>query len=184
MPGGDPADPDNTTVCHPCKAPELHTETTHNLWVCEDWGGHEHQEWVLKAFEALYNGSDEGIRVLLETPSFNLCPIRTGGSDAQHMPPKVWSKSAEWSTKVLDRLRPKLIIMDGNGQTSPWSAMKKFGLRSTHECVQVAANGYLKQGTMRFDDGHTAQVIAFPSLSQPVFRNPCLLNELSKLNPI
>ena len=99
------------------------------------------------------------------------------------MPPKVWSKSTNWAKKVLDRLRPELIIMDGNGATSPWSAMKKFGLRCTKDRVKVAPNGYLKQGIMELDGGYTAQVIAFPSLSQSVFRDPCLLDELSKLNP-
>lgn len=181
MPGGEPDNPDITTIGHPCKAPEWHM---YNLWICEDWEFKEHQEWVLKAFEALYDGSDEGIRILLETPSFNICPIRTGGSDAEHMPPKVWDQSAHWAKKVLYRMRPKTIIMDGNGQTSPWSAMKKFGLRCTHEPVEVAPNGFLKQGVMQFDDRHTAQVIAFPSLARRQFRDPRLLDELSKLNPI
>ena len=100
-----------------------------NLWLDEEWGkpaGQSHNQVAVKrAFDAMY-GDGLGEQVLRSTPCFEVCPLRT--HKAGDIPSAVWDASVVWCQEVLEHLRPKTIISNGNreGTRSAWAAVQQM----------------------------------------------------------
>ena len=171
-PGGNPINPDGP--CHECRNPKWHGETF-NEWVCAEWRKNgrvvtTHQQPMLDVFKALY-GNDKGKRKLVNTPSSNVCPLRT--EDPKHIPGAVWDESENWCLTLLEHLRPGTIICNGNSTSgerphrSPWSMVLakqsdgNYDLEKS-ERVSVGHRKYLKHGIVRGGKLDGAHVIGMP----------------------
>ena len=105
----------------------------YSAFLDERWGKEKGkapmQDAVQRVFRTLFPGK-LWREQLLRAASFNVCPLRT--QKASHVPCTVWTRSEQWCNKILDRVKPKLIICCGNGDDfkgnvakSPWAAMKR-----------------------------------------------------------
>lgn len=159
----------------------------YSSWIDERWerprssapspaGQARLQKNVHNVFEAMY-GSADWERVLRSTPSFNVIPYRV--PDMDRMPTRAWSDGYEWFQRVIEHLRPRLIICNGNadGGRSPWAALRK----TEGECIDVRpkANSYIKTGTVTQGPLADATIVALPSLSQ--FGGDDLFQKLGEL---
>ena len=166
-PAGDPFDKEAPSK-HMCKDKTWHTDT-HNYWICEDWShsrnGSQHQQYVWKAFKQII-GKDWK-RTLLETPSFNVCPIRT--SEAKDIPIPVWNAGVIWCKKVLERIRPDTIICNGNAEAvrSPWAMLKRQYSLGQFECLPLGnSNRSVKRAVLTTGPLQSTKVLALPHLSR------------------
>lgn len=139
-----------------------------NAWLDQSWGGEpagmrRNQVAVLKAFQALY-GEREGETTLRDTPCFEVCPLRT--SKAKDLPEIVWRHSIEWCGAVLEQLRPKAIICNGNSEgRSPWAAVCSMYEVKTRGRKHLLAKGSLKWGRIAKGSLVGCSVIGVPHLS-------------------
>lgn len=186
-PGGDPANQDETDASHICADPGSHSiNGEYNRWLCEYWGAmtksgtrkpNPHQTAAWLAFEAMY-GADRWEDILIDTPTTNVCPLRTQWAGG--IVDKVWESSKGWFKMLLHRVKPATIICNGNGGKSPWSALRELGMVEHCEFNRkVAGNAYLKRGTYA-SDGVNADVIGMPMLVR--FATSRLYQELRNLH--
>ena len=100
--------------CDPCCEP-------YNDWLdakCWPKRGQANQKRVQSVFNSLY--CENWKRKLVETPCFNVCPLRTAGVDG--IPDCVWHQSKAWFKRVIEELRPRTIICNSSAISgkSPW----------------------------------------------------------------
>ena len=165
----------------------VYQDPGYSSWIDERWekpkssspspaGQARLQKNVHKVFEAMY-GSADWERVLRSTPSFNVIPFRVPDMDS--LPSRAWSDGCDWFQRVIQHLRPRLIICNGNadGGLSPWAALRK----TEGECIDVRpkANSYIKTGTVAQGPLAGTMIVALPSLSQ--FGGDDLLQKLGEL---
>lgn len=186
-PGGDPANPDETDAGHVCADEASHgINGEYNRWLCEYWGAttksgirkpNPHQAAAWLAFEAMF-GHARWEDVLIHTPTTNVCPVRTQGAGG--IRDEVWESSKGWFKTLLHRLKPEMIICNGNVENgkSPWAVLKAGGMIERYRSREVAKTAYFKRGTYRCDD-LKADVIGMPMLSR--FATPKLYQELRNL---
>ena len=172
----------------------------HNEWIDGDWQGDgpKHQDLVQIAFEELY-GRAHGVSVLRKTPCFNVLPLRS--QSTYDTPLEAWCKAADWFATVLNHLRPRTIICNGNSEDyndepgkSPWGAiMREFKVELIRRMPYIA--GYPAAGPEclrgepivtvkvgQVTEGHLegSTVIGLPQLTRfGGFRPPAFLESLT-----
>ena len=169
-PGGEPTgeEPPYQQTEHDCVVEDCDARRF-NSWLDEPWGDPpgeaKNQVAVLNAFKALY-GDANAESVLRDTPCFEVCPLRI--SRTNELPDDVWIASMGWSAGVLEHLRPKTIICNGNqaGWHSPWSAIDRiYGVEETAS-QPLFQGATLRLGIAMSGELKGAQVIGIPSLSR------------------
>lgn len=160
---------------------EPKSDRPHNQWIDGCWAGNgkTHQHRVHRVFAAL-SVTGKWRCDLRATPSFNVSPIRTKGTDG--IRESVWEASVELCADMVRQLRPKTIICDGFGETgmSPWAVIKsEFSIESS-ESEPRCGRTVVKWGTVPglADDGTT--IIGLPQLTSQWFRNS-LFDHLAEL---
>lgn len=161
-----------------------------NRWLDESWGEGKpkpagearNQVAVKRAFDALY-GDGLGEQVLRDTPCFEVCPLRT--YEARDIPYTVWDASVLWCHEVLEYLRPKTIISNGNreGVLSAWSAVQRmYGMYGFERLGkrQLFGNAALKWGRVTSGSLQGTILIGMPHLSR--FGDRRLYNALRELS--
>lgn len=144
------------------------TASPHNCWLDDSWEGSppgrdKRQVPVQQAFNVLY-GSDWA-SVLRNTPSFEVCPLRT--AEVGLLPQGVWDKSIDWCREVLERVSPNTIVTNGNSeQRSPWGAIKRMYGVDELEPKPVMRNVSLKVGRITSGKLAGTKVIDVPHLSR------------------
>lgn len=160
----------NAPEGHLCRCPEWHEgDGQYNYWICEDWShannGTRHQQHAQAAFKHIYG--EDGINLLRETPSFNVCPIRTPTATPKDIPLTVWRRSEMWAKDVLDIVRPSTIICNGSSESvrSAWTMLKKkYGLCEIDR-EKLGGNASLKFGVGKVKPLKGTKVLALPHLS-------------------
>ena len=155
----------------------------YNDWVdakCWQGRGRLHQERVKCVFASIYDVDVDDVEPTMRaTPSFNVCPLRTNGTDG--IPDCVWHQSKRWFKRVIKGLQPRKIICNGNGiganSRSPWRVMipkldrwKKIDLEGTQN---------LKLGIIANEGRKPVRVIGLPPLYR--YSGSELYSELSNL---
>ena len=182
-PGGDP---ENHRRClrpgdHDCERDGC-VDGPWNLWLDEEWGkpaGQSHNQVAVKrAFDAMY-GDGLGEQVLRSTPCFEVCPLRT--HKAGDIPGAVWDASVVWCQEVLEHLRPKTIISNGNGERTPsaWSAVQQMYEFERIGERHLFGSAALKWGRVTGGPLQGAILIGMPHLSR--MRGRPLYNALREL---
>ena len=142
------------------------SDTPYNDWLdakCWQGSGRTHQGRVRQVFTSLF-GSEEAETTMRATPCFNVCPLRT--KDTNQIPDCVWKESLHWCKKVLDQLRPRVIICDGFGENgkSPWSTMKDMYGILDHQREPETGGALLKWAPVRVSPNEITTVIGIPHL--------------------
>ena len=131
------------------------------------------------AFRVMYG--EEWQSVLRSTPCFNIVPFRA--RRRAKLPKGAWNAAVPWFRKVLDHLRPNLIICNGNaGGQSPWSALADYTYDpdvSGDIPTRPGAGAYIKIGKVAASPLAGTTVVALPHLS--TFGGEDLFQELRKL---
>ena len=143
-----------------------------NEWVCGTWDkeGTTAQEKMLCVFDSLFSPGN-GREVLLETPSFDACPIRV--NEADQIPPEIWADSKSWFYSVLEHLQPSLIICNRNTEPggkgkSAWAAIlqsRAFGTIVRQPDIRIHGNGFLKHAKFTARSSRVTNVIGLPQLT-------------------
>ena len=153
-----------------------------NRWLDEEWGkpaGQSHNQVAVKrAFDALY-GDGLGEQVLRDTPCFEVCPLRT--HKAGDIPTAVWDASVVWCQEVLEHLRPKTIVSNGNREwtRSAWSAVQRMYEFERLGERRLFGTAALKWGRVTGGPLQGAILIGMPHLSR--MRGRPLYNALREL---
>ena len=147
---------------HPC-----------NEWVCGCWdeAGITAQGKMIEVFNALF-GCAIGRQVLLETRSFDVCPVRI--HKEKDIPRSVWLDSKSWFYSILEYLQPSLIICNRNAEPgssikSAWNALYDhpvYNLERVRCDAPIHGNGYLKCARIRGGNLQGAKVIGLPQLTR------------------
>lgn len=170
-PGGEPSvrEVPYRQLTHDCNA-EGCRQKRFNAWLDESWEGEpagkmQNQIAVRSAFQALY-GERKGATTLRSTPCFEVCPLRTANADK--LPKEVWQQSIEWCQVVLERLRPRLVICNGNAEKgfSPWAAVCQMYKVETDGKQHLFNSASLKTGRIVTGPLTDAQVLGIPHLSR------------------
>lgn len=154
-----------------------------NRWLDEEWGkpaGQSHNQVAVKrAFDALY-GDGLGEQVLRDTPCFEVCPLRT--HKAGDIPGAVWDASIVWCQEVLEQLRPKTIISNGNREWthSAWAAVQQMYQFERMGKRRLFGSASLKWGRVTGGPLDGAVLIGMPHLSR--MRGRPLYNALRDLS--
>ncbi len=154
-----------------------------NRWLDEEWGkpaGQAHNQIAVKrAFDALY-GDGLGAQVLRDTPCFEVCPLRT--HKAGDIPGAVWDASVVWCQEVLEQLRPKTIISNGNREWthSAWAAVQRMFQFERMGERRLFGSASLKWGRVTGGPLDGAVLIGMPHLSR--MRGRPLYNALRDLS--
>lgn len=147
------------------------SDTPYNDWLdakCWQGSGRTHQGRVWQVFTSLF-GSEEAETTMRATPCFNVCPLRT--KDTNQIPDCVWKESLHWCKKVLDQLRPRVIICDGFGENgkSTWSAFKDmYGILDPQKEPEKGRTR-LKWGSIRDRPLRGCTIIGVPLLTGQYF---------------
>ena len=144
-----------------------------NEWGCGRWDGEgtRAQAKVLLAFNSLF-GSGRGRKVLLETPSFDACPVRV--NEVGQIPPEIWAYSKSWFYSVLEYLEPSLIICNrntepGGNAKSAWAALlqnRSFRIRLKVPYTPIHGTGSLKLADIGEGPLAGTKVIGLPQLTR------------------
>lgn len=144
-----------------------------NEWVCGSWdkAATRAQQKMIEAFKTLF-GCTKGRQVLLETPSFDVCPVRV--TKENDIPRSVWRDSNSWFYSVLEHLQPTLIICNRNAKRgssikSAWNALydqREYNLKRVRQDVPIHGNGYLKCARIQGGNLRGANVIGLPQLTR------------------
>lgn len=123
----------------------------HNAYLDERWGDEDSgpfeigqaplQISVKGAFEAMYGTNWK--RVLRDTPCFNLIPISSNGTTDPELD-KIWDDGVDWCIRLIEHLKPKFIILHGNGQKPIKGRSVWFALASRYSLIQSSAPIQLK----------------------------------------
>ena len=142
------------------------SDTPYNDWLdARCWQGKgetEHQKRAKRVFSDLFD-IESPENMMRWTPFFNVCPLRTKGSG--QIPDCVWKRSLTWCKSVLDQLRPRLIICDGNAKLgkSPWVMLKSEYKLEKIRCKKIGDTDFsLKSGESPFEG---TKVLALPHLT-------------------
>lgn len=169
-PAGDPFDP-KAPAGHCCRCTEWHEGgEPYNYWICEDWSharnGTRHQRHAQAAFKHIYG--EDGFNLLRETPSFNVCPIRTPTATPKDIPLTVWRRSEMWAKAVLDKVKPSIIICNGSSESvrSAWTMLRKKYELHEIDCEELGGNASLKFGVATVKPLKGTKVLALPHLSR------------------
>ena len=156
---------------HRCKRTLSNPDAPCNEWVCGRWDveGTRAQAKVLLAFNSLF-GPGRGREVLLETPSFDACPVRA--NEADQIPPEMWVAGKTWFYSVLEYLQPSLIICNrnyepGNGK-SAWGALlqnRDYDVRPKKPHWNIHGTGSLKRAIIMDGPMKGTKVIGLPQLT-------------------
>lgn len=184
-PGGCPGENDPTTKDRRWER-EWNPSKPFNAYIDEKWktptpGDAPLQRAVQNVFEAFYDTKWEP--KLRKTICFNVCPIRTANTKEHNLPEPVWSECVEWCQKVLDHLRPKVIVCNGNGQDrSAWTAV--CGMYQTvymPKNIPIKKNVQIKYGRFRRETEDSFVVVGVPHLSR--FASSDLYYKIRKNQP-
>jgi hypothetical protein len=163
----------------------------YNAFLDERWGDESRvfpagaaqlQGAVRAVFKEMYGDSWEG--VLRSTACFNIMPISSRGQD-DPVVHRHWEAGMRWGIRLLEYLRPKLLVMNGNGdKRSVWSAVNdEFGLREVAPRVVLENPTFsLKVGTIMSGTLAGCRVIGLPHLSRNR-ASPSLLHALGGRKP-
>lgn len=145
-----------------------------NEWVCArhwDAEGKTAQGKIYRVFDSLFGpGRSRGL--LLETPSFDACPVRA--NEADQIPRAMWDASKAWFYSVLEHLQPSLIICNrntepgGNGK-SAWAAVlqnRAYRARPTFPYTLIHGTGRLKSADITAGPLTGTKVIGLPHLTR------------------
>ena len=155
-----------------------------NAWLDERWqsnkppGEDTHQLSAQRVFKILYG--DDWEKVFRNTPCFNVTPFRT--PNINQLPQEAWEASIPWFQQVLEHVKPKLIICNGNGEgRSPWSVLRS--IYSIDDVNKTPLYGVvsLKQGIIQSAPLKDTGILALPHLTR--FGNSNLFAELEKQRP-
>ena len=165
---------------------EIHRQASYkdprfNAWLDESWGNppgeHKHQRAAKRVFRILYKENWQ--EVFRTTPCFNVSPFRT--PNINQLPEEAWRESESWFKQVMEHLKPKCVICDGNGKyRSLWSAL--CNIYSVDETIpkRIQRNIYLKQGVIQSAPLTDTRIIALPHLSR--FGGENLYRQLQELS--
>ena len=151
-----------------------------NAWLDESWGGKPpggsgHQLSAQRVFKILYG--DDWEKVLRNTACFNVAPFRTG--NVNELPSGAWEAAIYWFRQVLEHVKPKLIICNGNSEyLSPWSVLGESYTLGDKNKIHIKGVSSIKQGLIQSGTLKGTTVIALPHLSR--FGNRDLFAELEK----
>jgi len=137
---------------------------------------------VRAVFKEMYGDGWES--VLRSTACFNIMPISSRGQ-ADPVVHRHWEAGMRWGIQLLEYLRPKLLVMNGNGdERSVWSAVNdEFGLREVAPRVVLENQTFsLKVGEIMSGTLTGCQVIGLPHLSRNR-ASPSLLRALGARRP-
>lgn len=162
-PGGNPRNPDATT------GPEYERFLNaplgeYNAFIHEKWGRHAEgqapmQHAVQHVFQVVF-GAANWYRALTRSVCLNVCPLRT--QKVNHVPCAVWVRCEAWSNRILDVVKPELILCCGNSDDyqgaigkSPWASLRRridFGGNSVEQWSQdgvILKHGKFNAGSLR-----------------------------------
>ena len=139
----------------------------YNAYLCESWNGkelgcHKLQLAVKRVFKLLYGNEWE--QRLRDAACFNVCPLRTRRTNEEFLPSSIWLESKKWSTMVVNKLEPELIICVGDAVTgkkpirSAWCAI---GPKQTI-CECVGEKARFRVGYAEIGESHVAKVVGIP----------------------
>ena len=155
-----------------------------NSWLDEDsWEGkgRQHQERVKRMFKSMYGKVWE--EKLRESACLNVVPFRT--ESASRIPAPVWIYSQQWFRRVIEHIRPKLILCNGNGEAkSPWAVLCSFYRINDVKKVSVGATGStasLKEAVIESEIMMGTRIIGLPLLNR--FGWPETFRTLATLGP-
>lgn len=132
-PGGRPSNPDGTTG-HDYERFLEAPFGEYNAFIHEKWGQHAEgnapmQLAVQQVFQVVF-GAANWYRALMQSVCLNVCPLRTRGTN--HIPCSVWVRCEAWSNRILDVMKPELILCCGNSDDyqgaigkSPWASLRR-----------------------------------------------------------
>lgn len=165
--GGEPVDPDDTTVLRGWEQ-ERGVLPPFNALLDESWEGEMRgdaklQRAVQRVFRIIY-GASAWQSSLRETACFNVCPIRAGHTKL--IPDTVWDRSVKWFRDVLEQLGPAEIIMDGVSERSPLSALTECGYAVQIEDEEPLGNSSVRFGTVSGGHLNRATLLAIPFLNR------------------
>ena len=170
-PGGEPSAPDDTTGK---QYQDALNGDTFNAFLDESWpgygaGGAPLQLAIREVYKNLYPDTDP-TGLIRSTACFNACPVRTGLGSKLDPRSQVWKLSQKWMLDVIEHIEPTVVICIGNGNTSPWQALRV----SAQPPFKFARSAHLKYGTARLSDGSVVRVIGLPHLTGGQFSRPNL----------
>lgn len=158
---------------HRCLRTLSNPDAPCNEWVCGRWDveGTRAQAKVLLAFNSLF-GQGRGREVLLETPSFDACPVRV--NEADQIPAEVWAECKAWFYSVLEHLQPSLIICNrntepGGNAKSAWAALlqnRSFQVRPKKPYTPIHGTGRFKQADITAGLLAGTKIIGLPHLTR------------------
>ena len=155
-----------------------------NAWLDERWqsnkppGEDTHQLSAQRVFKILYG--DEWEKVFRNTPCFNATPFRT--PNINRLPKEAWEASIPWFQQVLEHLKPKLIICNGNSERrSPWRVLGESYTLGDKDKIHIKGVSSIKQGIIQSAPLKNTKILALPHLSR--FGNRDLFAELEKQRP-
>ena len=132
-------------------------------------GQHSLQIAVQRVFKAMY-GSKWKSR-LRNTPCFNLIPVSSNGTGDPELD-EIWDKGVDWSIELLNYLKPRCIILYGNGLTPPngrsvWFVLKqKLCLKRYPKLTSDITSTYkIHRGVLQRKPFENVPVLGLPHLS-------------------
>ena len=156
----------------------------YNSWLDEDgWEGkgRQHQARVKQMFESMYGRA--WAEKLRETACLNVVPLRTG--NASEIPATVWDFSYQWFGHVIEHVRPKLILCNGNGEIkSPWAVLCSLYRVNDVKKIPVGAPGStasIKETVIESEVLMGTRIIGMPLLNR--FGWPETFSALATLGP-
>ena len=152
-----------------------------NAWLDERWQSNKppgkdiHQLSAQRVFKILYGNDWE--KVFRNTPCFNATPFRT--PNINQLPREAWEASIPWFQHVIEHLKPKLIICNGNGEDqSPWSVICSIYSIGEMTKTPIQNKISIKQGIIQSAPLKDTRILALPHLRR--FGNSNLFAELEK----
>lgn len=157
-----------------------------NAWLDEAWrnsptGESNNQRSVRHLFKAMYGDAWE--KTLRNTACFEVAPFRA--PKASELPSEAWSAAMPWFQQVLEHVKPRLIICNGNGEDrSPWSVLSElYGIDYGKTTRIGKASAYMKEGNIQSGKLQGVKVIGIPHLSGAKYNHNLLFAKLQKLRP-
>ena len=144
----------------------VYTEPGYNSWLDDIWErkGASLQNRAHRVFRSMYGNDWE--RVLRSTACLNVAPFRAHSTD--DLPGPAWEYAREWFRRVLEQVKPSLIICNGNGVgRSPWAVIDKFYSIDSDMPISVQGRAAsLKIGTVVSGPIAEARIVGLPNLSR------------------
>ena len=164
---------------------KLYEDPNYNSWLDESWSDEPlgeagrqlkgHQFSAQRVFEILYG--DDWEKVFRNTACFNVTPFRT--PNINQLPREAWEASIPWFHQVIEHLKPKLIICNGNSEgRSPWGALRSIYSIDDVSKTTLYGVASLKQGIIQSAPLKNTRILALPHLTR--FGNRNLFTELEK----